>query len=194
MRGQWFFAALLAFIFAGSAGAQTPEVKPESIWSEYKSPERGFSIAFPTAPEISSGSVAGLNPLMRYSFRANDGDETVYTVVVLEYPSGKAPKSPGQGLFSQMVEAYARNSESRVRKKGPKQIGERDGYEAIADDAKGRLSHSIGLVPASDRIYMLISAGPQGHATSPSAQRFRDSFRVLGSEAEADRVHTAPAR
>lgn len=192
MLGPSVFAALLVLLLAGPAAAQPREVRPEPVWTEYQSAERGFSVAFPTAPEASSGAVAGLNPLTRYSFRANEGDDTVYTVVVLEYPAGKAPKSPGRGLFSQMVEAYARDSESRVRKKGAKQIGERDGYEAIADDAKGRLSHLLALVPSGDRIYMLISAGPRDHATSADAQRFRDSFRVLGREPDANRVHATP--
>jgi hypothetical protein len=191
MRG--LLAALSALVLAGSAVAQDRRPEPEPVWTEYKSLERGFSVAFPTAPEMSVGSVAGLNPLTRYGFRANDGDERVYTVVVLEYPTGKAPKSPGGGLFSQMVDAYARDSESRVQKKGPKEIGEREGYEAIAADAKGRLSHLVGLVSNGDRIYMLLSAGPQGHATSASAQRFRDSFRILGAEPESDRVHATPA-
>ena len=191
MRVHTVLAALLALMLAGSAYAQGRE-EPEAIWTEFRSNERGFSILFPTAPEASSGSVAGLNPLMRYSFRANDGDETVYSVVVLEYPSGKAPKSPLGSLFPEMAAAYARDSESSIRKKGEKSIAERDGYEAIVEDNKGRLSHLIGLVKDGDRIFMLISAGPKKHATGKDAQRFRDSFRLLGDEAEAERRHATP--
>jgi predicted Zn-dependent protease len=59
-------------------------------------------------------------------------------------------------------------------------IDQRPGYEAIAEDGRGNLNHLITLVANGDRIYMVISAGPKGHAKSEDAVRFRDSFRLLG--------------
>lgn len=159
-------------------------------WVEYQSPDRGFAVTFPHSPETSSGTVVGLNPLTRYSFRANDGDETVYSVVVLEYPAGKAPKETSQDLFGEMVAAYAKDSESRIRKKGSKTIANRDGYEAIVDDkAKGKLSHLIDIVPDGDRVYMVISAGPKNHAAGEAAEQFRDSFRLLSDPDPTGSTH-----
>ena len=65
-----------------------------------------------------------------------------------------------------------------MRKRGPKTIAGRDGFEAITDDGKGKVNHLVSIVPAGDRICMLVSAGPRGHATSEDAERFRSSFRV----------------
>lgn len=170
-----------AFVAAAEETKETNEPK----WIEYQSPDRGFAATFPSSPETSSGHVGGLNPLTSYSFKANQGDETVYSVVVLEYPIGKGPKKSAQNLFADMVAAYAKDSESRIRRKGSKTIADRDGYEAILDDkAKNRLSHLIDIIPDGDRIYMVISAGPKTHATDDGAELFRDSFRLLSDQTE----------
>jgi predicted Zn-dependent protease len=70
-----------------------------------------------------------------------------------------------------------------LRKRGLATIAGYPGFEAISDDKKGKLSHLINVVPSGDRIYMLVTAGPKGHATGDDAKRFRDSFRLLGSGA-----------
>ena len=185
MRSTVIAAALLAA--ATTAWAEEPKTgatppQDEAQWSEFQSPERGFAISFPGTPQIASAPVAGRNPLRRYSFKAYEGDDTVYTVVVLEYPSGKGPHPPEPDLYVQMVSSYAKDSQSRVRKRGDKTIAGQEGFEAIMDDGKAKAEHLVSIVPVGDRIYMLISAGPRGHATSDEAERFRDSFRIMGDE------------
>jgi hypothetical protein len=175
---------------AGTAGAmaEEPDTSPpheEQVqWTEFKAPERGFAASFPSAPKIESEAVAGQNPLIRRSFQAYDGDDTVYTVVVLEYPEGKAPH-PEEGFYIKMVSAYAKESSSRVRKRGAKTIAGKDGYEAITDESGAKLNHQVSIVPSGDRIYMLITAGPRGHVPSDDADRFRDSFRLIGQAPES---------
>ena len=192
MRNLCVAAALIA------AGAITPtsvlaqEAKPEpqagqagqeaQAWPQFKSPERGFEIAFPSTPKATSAAVAGQNPLIRYSFEAYQGDDTVYRLVVLEYPAGKAPNPPEEALYVKMVAAYAKDSESKVRKRGPATIAGRQGFEAITDDGKGKVNHLVSIVPAGDRIFMLVSAGPRGHATSDDAERFRNSLHLTDGE------------
>lgn len=185
---------LIAALIAGaamSAAAEEPQTPPqdEVQWSDFQSPERGFAISFPASPQTTSAPVAGQNPLIRYSFQADEGDDTVYTVVVLEYPAGKAP-NPNETLYVKMISAYARDSQSKVRKRGPITVSGRDGFEAITDDGKGKVNHLVDIVPAGDRIYMLISAGPKGHATSDDAARFRDFFRLTGDQSQSA---TSPA-
>jgi hypothetical protein len=189
MRGTTIVAALFAAGAIMTTGAlaqetktDTPAVQETLQWPAFRSPERGFEIAFPTTPKATSSSVAGQNPLIRYNFEAYEGDDTVYRLVVLEYPAGKAPSPVGDSLYVKMVSAYAKDSESKVRKRGPKTIAGRDGFEAITDDGKGKVNHLVSIVPAGDRIYMLVSAGPRGHATSEDAERFRSSFRVTDGE------------
>lgn len=184
-----FRTTLLATLMAVTATLAGAEERVLH-WVEYQSPDRGFAATFPHSPEVASAQVTGLNPLTRHSFKANDGDTTVYSVVVLEYPAGKAPKESSQDLFAEMVAAYAKDSESRVRKKGSKTIANREGYEAIVDDsAKGKLSHLIDIVPDGDRLYMVISAGPKGHATGDAAGQFRDSFRLLSDPDPTGSTH-----
>jgi hypothetical protein len=157
---------------AQSAAAEQPQ------WTEFRSPERGFAVTFPGTPKSASAPVEGQNPLLQYDFQASLGEDTVYSVVVFEYPSGKGP-NPDNDTYVKLVNAYAKGSESRLRKRGTATIAGYPGFEAISDDKKGKLSHLINVVPSGDRIYMLVTAGPKGHATGDDATRFRDSFRLL---------------
>lgn len=187
MRSLFVAAALIAASAVALPSAFTQEAKPQveqeaQPWPQFKSPERGFEIAFPSTPKATSAAVAGQNPLIRYSFEAYQGDDTVYRLVVLEYPAGKAPNPPEESLYVKMVTAYARDSESKVRKRGPATIAGRQGFEAITDDGKGKVNHLVSIVPAGARIYMLVSAGPRGHATSDDAERFRNSLRLTDGE------------
>ncbi len=178
--GAVFLAVLVAPAFAeDKPAAEAAPAEPQ--WTEFKSPERGFAVSFPGTPKATSSPVEGQNPLLQYDFQVNVGEDTVYSVVVFEYPEGKGP-SPDKDAFVKLVNAYAKGSESRLRKRGPATIAGRSGFEAIADDAKGKLSHLIDVIPAGDRIYMMVTAGGKAHATGDDAVRFRDSFRLLDDD------------
>jgi hypothetical protein len=172
-----FLAALVAPAFAEDKPTEEPAAA-EPQWTEFKSPDRGFAVSFPGTPKSTNAPVEGQNPLLQYDFQVSVGEDTVYSVVVFEYPAGKGP-SPDKDSFVKLVNAYAKGSESRLRKRGPATIAGRSGFEAIADDSKGKLSHLIDVIPAGDRIYMLVTAGGKAHATGDDAVRFRDSFRLL---------------
>ena len=174
-----FLAALIPAALAEEPKEQAAPDEPQ--WTEFQSAERGFAISFPGKPSTTSTPVEGQNPLLQYDFQVSVGEDTVYSVVVFEYPAGKGP-SPDADSYVKLVNAYAKGSESRLRKRGPATIAGHQGFEAIADDSKGKLSHLIDVIPAGDRIYMLVTAGGRGHATDDDAERFRDSFRMLGDD------------
>jgi hypothetical protein len=180
-------AALSVMLLAAAVSGAFAEDKQataagEPQWAEFPSAERGFAVSFPGTPKTTSAPVEGQNPLLQYDFQVSVSDDTVYSVIVFEYPAGKGP-SPDNDTYLKLVNAYAKGSESRLRKRGAATIAGRPGFEAIADDGNSKLSHLIDVIPAGDRIYMLVTAGPRGHATSKDAVRFRDSFRVLESDA-----------
>jgi hypothetical protein len=179
-------AALGLALLTAAASAAFAEDQPteqataeERQWTEFQSTERGFAVTFPGSPKSTSAPVEGQNPLLQYDFQVSVGEDIVYSVVVFEYPPGKGP-SPDNDTYVKLVNAYAKGSESRLRKRGTATIAGYPGFEAISDDKKGKLSHLIDVVPSGDRIYMLVTAGPKGHATGDDATRFRDSFRLLG--------------
>jgi hypothetical protein len=177
-------AALGALLLAAGVLASFAQEQPSGQdlqWAEFHSPERGFAVSFPGKPRTTSAPVEGQNPLTQYDFQVSVGDDIVYSVVVFEYPEGKGP-NPDNDAYLKLVNAYAKGSESRLRKRGPATIAGRSGFEAIADDSKSKLSHLIDVVPAGDRVYMVVTAGPRGHATSDDAVRFRDSFRLLDGD------------
>jgi hypothetical protein len=170
---------------------------PEPQWAEFQAPERGFAVSFPGTPKLTSTPVEGQNPLVQYDYQVNVGDDTVYTVVVFEYSSSKGPSPVTDDFYVKLVNAYAKGSESRLRKRGAATVAGRSGFEAIADgdSGKGKLNHLVDVVPAGDRIFMLVAAGPKGFATGDEAEKFRDSFRVLADQPDPSQAAaTAPAQ
>ena len=109
---------------------------------------------------------------------------------MFEYPAGKGPKPRHKILLRQAGQRLRQGQRVPRAQAGRKTIAGRAGFEAIADDSKGKLSHLIDVVPAGDRIYMLVSAGPHSHATSGDAERFRDSFRLIDGEPEPGSTST----
>lgn len=163
--------------------AETQAPPPEPQWREFHFPERGFVASFPGVtekPKPVSTPVSGQNPLLQHDYQVKSDKDTVYTVVVFEYPEGRAPSPPNPDYFAKVVEAYAKGSNSNVRTKNAQLIDQRPGYEAIAEDSRGAVNHLINLVANGDRVYMIISAGEKGHAKDEDAKRFRDGFRLLG--------------
>jgi hypothetical protein len=188
MRKAWIAVAMLLAASTSAAAEDPPSAptpEPQVQWTEFQSPERGFAVLFPGTPRMTTAPVEGQNPFIQYDFQVGIGDGEVYQVVAFEYPTGKAPNPPDPDYFVKVMGAYAKGSGSRLRKRGPATIADRAGFEAITDDGKTKLNHLVDIVPAGDRIYMLISAGPKGHADSDDAKRFRDSFRVLGDQPQS---------
>ncbi|MGZ5863493.1 MAG: hypothetical protein ACXWKB_09480 [Methyloceanibacter sp.] len=178
-------AMLMAAGGNGLAEDQPAPTPPETQWTLFQSPERGFAIEFPGTPQVTTTPIEGQNPLIQYDFQVGVGSDEAYQVVVLEYPEGKAPNPPDNEYYLKVASAYAKGSQARLRKKGAATIAEHAGYEAIVDDGKGKLNHLLDIVPVGDRVYLLISAGPKNHATGDDAEHFRDSFRVLGGEPQS---------
>ncbi len=184
--------SFLAASFLAASFLSTPSLAEDSTdagaeqelaWQEFHFSERGFVASFPGTtekPKPESTPVSGQNPLLQHDYKVKAGKDTVYWVVVFEYPEGRAPNPPKPDYFEKVVAAYAKGSNTKVLTKTSKTINGRAGYEARAEDSRGKLNHLITLVANGDRIYMIISAGPKRHAKSEDATRFRDGFLLLG--------------
>ena len=168
---------------AETTAPTVPAVPAAPQWSEFTSDKQGFAVAFPGAPKVTTAPVEGQNPLLQHDFQVSLGEDTVYTVVVFEYPQGKVPKADTD-YYVKLINAYAKGSETRLRRRGTATVDGRAGFEGIADDGKNKLTHLVTVVPDGDRIYMLASASPRAKGIPEDAERFRDSFRLLGGEAD----------
>jgi hypothetical protein len=170
---------------AETTASTTPAAPTAPQWSEFKSDAQGFAVSFPGQPKVTTAPVEGQNPLLQHDFQVSLGEDTVYTVVVFEYPQGKAPKADTD-YYVKLMNAYAKGSETRLRKRGPATIDGHAGFEGIADDGTNKLTHLVTVVPQGNRIYMLASALPRAKGVPEDAERFRDSFRLLGGEADPE--------
>jgi hypothetical protein len=183
-----FALSALLFVALAAPGlaedvSETETAPPQPQWREFHFPERGFVASFPgitEKPKPESTPVSGQNPLLQHDYQVKAEKDTVYSIVVFEYPEGRAPNPPKPDYFAKVVDAYAKGSNSTVRTKTAKLVDQRPGYEAVAEDGRGAANHLINLVANGDRVYMIISAGEKGHAKDDDAKRFRDGFRLLG--------------
>ena len=173
-----------------SSTAPTAPAAPQ--WSEFKSDAQGFAVSFPGQPKVTTAPVEGQNPLLQHDFQVSVGEDAVYTLIVFEYPQGKAPKADTDYYVKLMI-AYAKGSETRLRKRGPATVDGRPAFEGIADDGKNKLTHLVTVVPLGNRIYMLASASPRAKGIPEDAERFRDSFRLLGGEADPEEAAASAA-
>ncbi|ODA68238.1 hypothetical protein A7A08_00055 [Methyloligella halotolerans] len=159
----------------------------ESGWIIFKAPEQLFSVALPGQPKVTAKPVAGHTPLIQHDYQVDPGDGTAYHTIVFEYPEGRAPEADVD-YYRRVVEAYAKGSGSTVSKQGPARIDRQHGYEATTIDKTNSLIHLIDLLPSGDRIYMLVTAGPPGHAKTEEALRFRQSFHLIDPNATTEEV------
>ena len=126
---------------AETTAPTVPAAPAAPQWSEFTSDKQGFAVSFPGAPKVTTAPVEGQNPLLQHDFQVSLGEDTVYTVVVFEYPQGKAPKADTD-YYVKLINAYAKGSETRLRRRGPATVDGRAGFEGIADDGKNKLSSS----------------------------------------------------
>jgi hypothetical protein len=184
IRTIFTILSLVIFVAPAARAEDAPAASaPQTpAWTDFQSTEHGFSVAFPGTPKTTNVAVEGQNPLVKYDFSVGVGDNIAYRVVAFEYPAGKAPNPPDADYYLKLVNAYAKGTEARLRKRGTATISGREGYEAIADDNKKQV-HLIDVIPGDNtRVYMLVTLGPKGHAGSDDAKRFRDSFKVLADQ------------
>ncbi len=183
------FLAVLTVNSAGLPGSfrpalsgpalQTSSVPSTQDWSEFKYPELGFAVRFPITPKPEQ-QVMGEpdNKYTQYMYVADQGSRA-YMLCVFEYKPGVVPSAPDEEYFTRLINAYADGSKTTLRKKYPKTIAGRSGFEAITDSEDGSQTHLLGVIAVGNRLYLAVSMGPSGHETSTEAARFRDSFRLL---------------
>ncbi len=157
-----------------------PALAVELQWSPFSSPEHGFKADFPIAPKLTTSGTPGKDKMVQYEFQVAIGSENAYEVAVLEFGAGYTAPSASEEIYGKLVEGYANGSNSTLRTKYPRIIAGEPGIEAISDDEKNNMHHLIDIVIAQGKVYIVVSAGPKGHETSPEAIRFRNSFSLIG--------------
>lgn len=167
-------AALVAS-FGAVANAQQQQ------WIEHRSPELGFSAHFPQAPQTASERRQSNDKKVAYTantFQAA-GKDREFFIAVFEYPPGILPRNPDANYWSARVRDFANGSVTSVVREGPITLAGQGGVEAVTTSGKGA-SYLLDVILRGNRLYTMVSGGPDGHESSPDAIRFRDSLRLLG--------------
>jgi hypothetical protein len=149
-------------------------------WSPFRSPEHGFAADFPGSPTLTTSGAPDKDKMVQYEFQTAISTGYAYEIAVLEFGAGYAAPAANAEIYDKLAQGYANGSNSTLRTQHPRTIAGYPGIEAVSDDDKNDMHHLIDLVIANNRVYIVVSAGPKGHETSPEANRFRDSFAVIG--------------
>jgi hypothetical protein len=183
----------MMFLSAALASAQG-----QSPWKEVSSSEDGFAVSFPGTPEISTEPVVeGQEPATQQSWEVSTEDR-LFSVAVLRFPPGKAPKDPGETYFTSLVAAYAQVRGAKVRAQTATVLAGQKGVEAIIERPEQNISSVLNIIASGDRVYLLASAyvGPKEQKkqeVNADNQRFRDSFRLLASSSSTEQHHPEQA-
>ena len=149
-------------------------------WSLFRSSDHGFLIEFPGTPTLSTSGAPGKDKMVQYEFQVAADEDHAFEVAVLEFGAGYDAPAPTPENYDKLVQGYARGSNSLVRTQHSRTIAGFPGVEAISDDGKNDMHHLIDLIIANGRVYIVVSAGRDGHEASANADRFRDSFALIG--------------
>ena len=160
--------------------AATPAPAADLQWSLFRSSDHGFAADFPGAPTLTLNGTPGKDKMVQYEFQLAADDDHAFEVAVLEFGAGYQAPAPTAENYDKLVQGYATGSGSIVRAQHAKSIAGQAGVEAIGDDDKNDMHHLIDLLIADGRVYIVVSAGRKGHETSAEADRFRDSFALIG--------------
>ena len=169
MRSPVVAAFLLLLAWAGDAIAA-------DAWSEYRSEPAGFLVQFPADPAVTRQPIEGQPGSTETQFMVDQG-AVAYMVMVSEYPSNSLPRSPDGAYFTTLRDTFAQATQGKVRTSRPLNIGPYSGSEAVIDNAPN--VYVVHFYIVGDRLYQVLTGGPNGHEGSENAHRFLDSFRLI---------------
>jgi hypothetical protein len=169
----WMLLALVWF-------AAVPAAAVDLQWNLFRSSDHGFSIEFPGAPTLTSSGTPGKDKMVQYEFQVAADEDHAFEVAVLEFGAGYDAPAPTPDNYDKLIQGYAKGSSSIIRTQHPKTIAGLPGIEAISDDDKNEMHHLVDLIIANGRVYIVVSAGRNGQETGANADRFRDSFALIG--------------
>jgi hypothetical protein len=148
-------------------------------WTDFRSPEHGFSVAFPGGPQLTQRTPHGRIPVIEYQYQVASVT-SAFNVSVVEFGPGHGVLGDGTVLLNALVDDYAKGSGATVRTRSSSTLSGHNAIEAVLEDPAHGREHLIDLVAERRRVYLVASAGPIGNSTSADARRFRDSLRLLG--------------
>lgn len=151
-------------------------VAPAQPWAEFKAKEAGFAIKFPTKPK-SEDSKPG-DPKAVTTLTAIIGDE-VYMVAYNDLPDYNGALDAIPGLLETSKNGFAEGFGGKLLSEKKLKFGPLDAIEIMVRDDGGL--HARGRIYiVGRRLYQTFTINNRSNANDVNAQRFLDSFRLLG--------------
>ena len=151
-------------------------------WTEFFPGDGSFAVEFPGTPTVSAEVKQVGTVRYRETSCFLDLGMQVFAVMIRQYEPGTLPKTPDQAYLVERVKEFAAGSETKARTPASRVISGHPALEAVTDDEAKNIHYLIDVLAVDDRLYVILSGGPQGHEASADALRFRDSFRLTAAQ------------
>jgi hypothetical protein len=193
VAGIWAGITLFAAVGAAAkAPAPPPAARPAAPppaaaapvpappgWAEFTPAERDFSALFPGSPLASAAPMSSTPGATLRTYLVQAGGGMVFSVSVMTYPKGSLPVVMTAADYANLVRLFGDGIGIKLRSQTGTMVSGRQGVEAVFDRAETGEVMVFRTVAIGDRIFSIIFGGPRGTETSPQAQRFVASLRLL---------------
>lgn len=160
-----------------SLAPATPEPSPHVTWSNYASPDKKWTVRFPSSMTplnqslpLTSGAVQGSMTM----YVVMDTLSTAYGVAYIDFPAGTIPGGAGAALKS-MEPSLAASFGGVLEASSDSKVGSIPALDMTV--AASGLNYDLRLFIVNDRMYMLMVLADPGTVVYP--QHFFSTFVVL---------------
>ena len=145
-------------------------------WRDYRSDEMGFVVQLPDDPTITQQPIDTTPVGTETQFLIDQGN-TVYLILVSEYPAASLPSAPNADYFTTLLDAFVHAAGGTARSQTGMSIGPYQGSEAIVDH--GVDVYVVRFFVVGNRLYQVLLGVPEGQESGAEAKRYFDSFRLI---------------
>ena len=149
----------------------------EPEWKEFASKEGRFKVLMPGIPkqnQVETESDFGKGILHMNVVQAG---KTMYGANYCDFPAA-IKKVPLKQLFDSSRDGAVANLEGKLANEKDIKLGEHPGREIQIDVANGKQLFRVRVYLVDQRLYQVVILGTKEQATSKTADRFLDSFKL----------------
>lgn len=153
----------------------------DPAWKTFTSKAGRFSISLPGKPaEMKQQVSAPTGKLELHFFTVAPAEGSAYVLYYYDYPKGAIKEDKREGLIESVCDGY-------VKQVGGKQVArtkvtlgkeKHPGREVVVEMPEKKQFYRARVYLAGNRLYQVMTMGPNDFARGKKADEFFDSFRV----------------
>jgi hypothetical protein len=171
---RWSFGLLfVAILVTALQAGDSPE------WKEFASKDGRFKVLMPGTPKQEQAETESDFGKGILHMNALQEGKTMYGANYCDFPA-EIKKVPLKKLFDASRDGAVANLEGKRAGEKDIKLGEYPGREILIDVAGGKRLFRARVYLVDQRLYQVVVFGTRQAATSKEADRFLDSFKLVG--------------